>query len=203
MLAWGGSPTPYKPAWRAAACPSRRSQPAARLRHLCLIFQLVTNNTKRGGCCLENHEPAFTVLNGAMRRSARGIKLGKRVRAAATLKPRAAPSPIAATTRLRRTSPMANTPGKLVSGGRAARWPALALWRMPTAADARGAGSRHCDPARWHGGGRQTGFRGCAAAAATGRGQRGARLPTLIAAGDGSRAAGLSGRDVRYGWRKM
>ena len=34
MLAWGGSPTPYKPAWRAAACPSRRSQPAARLRHL-------------------------------------------------------------------------------------------------------------------------------------------------------------------------
>jgi hypothetical protein len=38
MLAWGGFPTPYKPAWRAAACPSRRSQPAARLRHLCRIF---------------------------------------------------------------------------------------------------------------------------------------------------------------------
>ena len=34
MLAWGGSPTPYKPAWRAATCPSRRSEPAARLRHL-------------------------------------------------------------------------------------------------------------------------------------------------------------------------
>ena len=38
MLAWGGSPTPYKPAWRAAACPSRRSEPAARLRHLCRLF---------------------------------------------------------------------------------------------------------------------------------------------------------------------
>jgi hypothetical protein len=24
MLAWGGFPTPYKPAWRAAACPSHR-----------------------------------------------------------------------------------------------------------------------------------------------------------------------------------
>jgi hypothetical protein len=35
MLASGGSPNPYKPAWRAAACPSRRSEPAARLRHLC------------------------------------------------------------------------------------------------------------------------------------------------------------------------
>ena len=34
MLAWGGFPTPYKPAWRAATCPSRRSEPAARLRHL-------------------------------------------------------------------------------------------------------------------------------------------------------------------------
>jgi hypothetical protein len=34
MLAWGGFPTPYKPAWRAAACPSHRSEPAARLRHL-------------------------------------------------------------------------------------------------------------------------------------------------------------------------
>jgi hypothetical protein len=38
MLAWGGFPTPYKPAWRAAACPSRRSEPAAPLRHLSLFF---------------------------------------------------------------------------------------------------------------------------------------------------------------------
>jgi pimeloyl-ACP methyl ester carboxylesterase len=42
MLAWGGFPTPYKPAWRAAARPSRRSEPAARLRHLSVIFQKVS-----------------------------------------------------------------------------------------------------------------------------------------------------------------
>jgi hypothetical protein len=38
MLAWGGFLTPYEPAWRAAACPSRRSEPAARLRHLWAFF---------------------------------------------------------------------------------------------------------------------------------------------------------------------
>src|ERR671911_3186765 len=52
MLAWGGSPTPYKPAWRAAACPSRCSEPAARFRHL-RAFQRLINHTKCGGCCLE------------------------------------------------------------------------------------------------------------------------------------------------------
>src|ERR671910_3723355 len=64
LLAWGGFPTPYKPAWRAAACPSRRSEPAARLHGVIAAL-------RRSAMVAERMSPGKGERHGTVRRFGR------------------------------------------------------------------------------------------------------------------------------------